>query len=73
MAKFITVEQLEKQTNHKHDFVFYDNYSNTFEHVYGEPERNPFNPIGTVWECECGAREIRFIVWTGKYDTRSKI
>lgn len=72
MANFTTVEQLEKQTGHKHDWIFYDNYPNTFDHVYDNKERNPFNPIGTVFECECGARELRFIVWTGKHDKRER-
>lgn len=70
MANFITVEQLEQRTGHKHIWKFYDNYTDTFEHVYGEKERCPINPIGTVYECDCGAREIRFIVWTGKHDKR---
>ena len=72
MDNFITQKQLEQETEHKHYWTFYDNYSKTFEHVLKQQERDPIAPIGTVYECECGAREIRFIVWTGKYDQRKK-
>jgi hypothetical protein len=71
MANFTTVERLEKETGHKHDFKFYDNYPETFDYMIERKERNPLNPIGTVWECKCGAREIRFIVWTGEHDKRA--
>lgn len=72
MAKWISVEQLQSLTGHKHEFKFYDNHSDTFDSIRGQKDRDPIIPIGTVWECDCGAREIRFIVWTGIYDTRKK-
>jgi hypothetical protein len=72
MTNWISVEQLEEQSGHRHDFKFYDNHDDTFDTIRDKPNRDPVIPIGTVWECYCGAREIRFIVWTGKYDLRKK-
>lgn len=72
MTNFITVKQLEELSNHKHDWKFYDNHTDTFDSIRDRRDRDPIFPIGTVWECDCGAREIRFVCWTGKYDRRMR-
>lgn len=66
----LTMHELEKLTGHKHDFKFYDNHNDTFDTIRGFKLPRQYLLIGTVYECECGAREIRFIVWNGKYDNR---
>lgn len=68
----ISMHELEKITNHKHHFEFYDDHDNTFDTIRSIKIPRVYLPRGTVYECECGAREIRFIVWTGKHDIRKK-
>ena len=72
MANFTTTKILEQESGHKHEWEFYDNYSGTFQSVLNKKEYDLIQPLGTVWECLCGAREIRFVVWTGEFDPRKR-
>ena len=66
--KNLTVKQFEEKTGHVHSFFFYDNHTDTFDTIRYKKEPRDHLLIGTVWECQCGAREIRFIVWNGEHD-----
>ena len=68
---FDTVDKLEKKIEHKHNFTFYDDHDDTWDTIRNFNLPRTHLARGTVWECECGVREIRFIVWNGKYDKRS--
>jgi hypothetical protein len=68
----LTQEEIQILTGHTHQFKFYDNHNETFDTIRKSPLPRDYLPIGTVYECECGAREIRFIVWLGKHDRRGQ-
>lgn len=77
MANFTTNEILEGESGHKHEWEFYDNYSENFDQLTNrnkgrQEDPKECLPIGTVYECYCGAREIRFIVFTGQFDPRKR-
>jgi hypothetical protein len=65
-----TVEQWQTSKNHEHEFYFYDDHDDTWDTIRGKEVFREWILRGTVYECSCGAREIRFIVWNGKYDKR---